>query len=78
MNKNVSLISHAKRDSGPRYTLQYIYLSVYVSVPKFMHLVNCFPNQGVQEADRPDDGFYIRSGITIIMEKATIGDGTVI
>ncbi|KAE9616506.1 putative glucose-1-phosphate adenylyltransferase [Lupinus albus] len=33
---------------------------------------------GVQEADRPDDGFYIRSGITIIMEKATIEDGTVI
>ncbi|KAG4389088.1 hypothetical protein AAZX31_06G011100 [Glycine max] len=33
---------------------------------------------GVQEADRPEDGFYIRSGITIIMEKATIEDGTVI
>ncbi|KAK1397662.1 Glucose-1-phosphate adenylyltransferase [Heracleum sosnowskyi] len=33
---------------------------------------------GVQEADRPDDGFYIRSGITIIMEKATISNGTVI
>ncbi|KAK7409827.1 hypothetical protein VNO78_00166 [Psophocarpus tetragonolobus] len=32
----------------------------------------------VQEADRPEDGFYIRSGITIIMEKATIEDGTVI
>ncbi|RVX12190.1 Glucose-1-phosphate adenylyltransferase large subunit 1 [Vitis vinifera] len=31
---------------------------------------------GVQEADRPDDGFYIRSGITIILEKATIKDGT--
>ncbi|CAJ1973073.1 unnamed protein product [Sphenostylis stenocarpa] len=33
---------------------------------------------GVKEADRPEDGFYIRSGITIIMEKATIEDGTVI
>ncbi|KOM42331.1 hypothetical protein LR48_Vigan04g252900 [Vigna angularis] len=33
---------------------------------------------GVQEADRPEDGFYIRSGITIIAEKATIEDGTVI
>ncbi|XVE66989.1 hypothetical protein DITRI_Ditri08aG0124300 [Diplodiscus trichospermus] len=33
---------------------------------------------GVQEADRPDEGFYIRSGITIILEKATIEDGTVI
>ncbi|GAB4837890.1 Glucose-1-phosphate adenylyltransferase large subunit 1 [Ancistrocladus abbreviatus] len=33
---------------------------------------------GVQEASRPEDGFYIRSGITIILEKATIQDGTVI
>ncbi|KAJ1393652.1 Trimeric LpxA-like superfamily [Sesbania bispinosa] len=33
---------------------------------------------GVEEADRPEDGFYIRSGITIIMEKATIEDGTII
>ncbi|KAH1224547.1 Glucose-1-phosphate adenylyltransferase large subunit 1 [Glycine soja] len=33
---------------------------------------------GVQEADRPEDGFYIRSGITVILEKATIEDGTVI
>ncbi|TYH85495.1 hypothetical protein ES332_D02G270600v1 [Gossypium tomentosum] len=33
---------------------------------------------GVEEADRPEEGFYIRSGLTIIMEKATIADGTVI
>ncbi|KAL3515150.1 hypothetical protein ACH5RR_022052 [Cinchona calisaya] len=33
---------------------------------------------GVQEADKPEEGFYIRSGITIILEKATINDGTVI
>jgi glucose-1-phosphate adenylyltransferase len=33
---------------------------------------------GVQEGDRPEDGFYIRSGITIVMEKAVIEDGTVI
>lgn len=33
---------------------------------------------GVQEADRPEEGFYIRSGITIIAEKATIEDGAVI
>ncbi|XP_022763239.1 glucose-1-phosphate adenylyltransferase large subunit 1-like [Durio zibethinus] len=33
---------------------------------------------GVQEAARPEEGFYIRSGITIILEKATIEDGTVI
>ncbi|KAB2635607.1 glucose-1-phosphate adenylyltransferase large subunit 1-like [Pyrus ussuriensis x Pyrus communis] len=33
---------------------------------------------GVQEADRPEDGFYIREGITIILEKATIEDGMII
>ncbi|XP_021664794.2 glucose-1-phosphate adenylyltransferase large subunit 1 isoform X2 [Hevea brasiliensis] len=33
---------------------------------------------GVQEADKPEEGFYIRSGITIILDKATIEDGTVI
>ncbi|KAJ4849905.1 Glucose-1-phosphate adenylyltransferase large subunit 1 [Turnera subulata] len=33
---------------------------------------------GVQEADREEEGFYIRSGITIVSEKATIEDGTVI
>ncbi|VFQ78344.1 unnamed protein product [Cuscuta campestris] len=33
---------------------------------------------GVEEADRGDEGFFIRSGITIVMEKATIPDGTVI
>lgn len=33
---------------------------------------------GVQEADRPDEGFYIRSGITVIQKNATIKDGTVV
>ncbi|KAJ0985894.1 hypothetical protein J5N97_004250 [Dioscorea zingiberensis] len=33
---------------------------------------------GVQEADRPDEGFYIRSGITIILKNAIIKDGTII
>uniref|UniRef100_A0A5B7AX40 glucose-1-phosphate adenylyltransferase n=1 Tax=Davidia involucrata TaxID=16924 RepID=A0A5B7AX40_DAVIN len=33
---------------------------------------------GVEEAERPDEGFYIRSGITVILKNATIKDGTVI
>ncbi|XP_077253505.1 glucose-1-phosphate adenylyltransferase large subunit 1-like isoform X2 [Tasmannia lanceolata] len=32
----------------------------------------------VQEADRPEEGFYIRSGITVILKNSTIKDGTVI
>lgn len=33
---------------------------------------------GVEEADRPNEGFYIRSGITVIQKNATIKDGTVV
>lgn len=33
---------------------------------------------GVEEADRPEEGFYIRSGITVILKNATIKDGTVV
>lgn len=33
---------------------------------------------GVQEADRPIEGFYIRSGIVIIGKNAIIKDGTII
>ncbi|KAI3673193.1 hypothetical protein L6452_39309 [Arctium lappa] len=33
---------------------------------------------GVEEADRSDEGFYIRSGITVILKNATIKDGTIV
>ncbi|CAI0436079.1 unnamed protein product [Linum tenue] len=33
---------------------------------------------GVEEAERPDEGFYIRSGITVILKNATIRDETII
>ncbi|GLT58004.1 hypothetical protein SLA2020_309320 [Shorea laevis] len=33
---------------------------------------------GVEEAERPEEGFYIRSGITVILKNAIIKDGTVI
>lgn len=33
---------------------------------------------GVQEADRPEEGFYIREGIVIVVEKGIIEDGKVI
>ncbi|XP_074566545.1 glucose-1-phosphate adenylyltransferase large subunit 1-like isoform X2 [Curcuma longa] len=33
---------------------------------------------GVEEADRPSEGFYIRSGIPIVLKNATIKDGTII
>ncbi|XP_047328425.1 glucose-1-phosphate adenylyltransferase large subunit, chloroplastic/amyloplastic-like [Impatiens glandulifera] len=35
-------------------------------------------NDGVEEAARPEEGFYIRSGLTVILKNATIKDGTII
>ena len=32
----------------------------------------------VEEADRPDEGFYIRNGIVVVVKNATITDGTII
>ncbi|XVF72881.1 hypothetical protein PTKIN_Ptkin12aG0156100 [Pterospermum kingtungense] len=32
----------------------------------------------VEEADRPSDGFYIRSGITVVLKNSVIQDGTII
>ena len=32
----------------------------------------------VEEADRSDQGFYIRNGIVVVQKNATIADGTVI
>ncbi|EMS53815.1 Glucose-1-phosphate adenylyltransferase large subunit 1, chloroplastic/amyloplastic [Triticum urartu] len=32
--------------------------------------------EGVQEADRPEEGYYIRSGIVVIQKNATIKDGS--
>lgn len=35
-------------------------------------------SEGVQEADRSSEGFYIRSGVTVILKNSTIKDGVVI
>ncbi|TVU45216.1 hypothetical protein EJB05_04692 [Eragrostis curvula] len=35
-------------------------------------------SEGVEEADRTSEGFYIRSGITIVLKNSIIADGTVI
>ncbi|KAM3755209.1 hypothetical protein ACB098_02G023400 [Castanea mollissima] len=35
-------------------------------------------SEGVQEADRSSEGFYIRSGVTVILKNSVIQDGAVI
>ncbi|AKG23289.1 glucose-1-phosphate adenylyltransferase [Calothrix sp. 336/3] len=42
------------------------------------HDVKIINKDNVQEAEREKQGFYIRSGITVILKNATIPDGTVI
>ena len=40
--------------------------------------VSIINKDNVEEADRSDQGFYIRNGIVVIQKNATIADGTVI
>ncbi|WJX96847.1 Clathrin assembly protein complex 2 beta large chain [Trifolium repens] len=35
-------------------------------------------SEGVQEAERPSEGFYIRSGVTVVLKNSIIEDGLVI
>ncbi|CAH2061587.1 unnamed protein product [Thlaspi arvense] len=44
----------------------------------FLHFFSLCSLTDVQEAYRPEEGFYTRSEITVIIEKASIRDGTVI
>ena len=32
----------------------------------------------VEEADRAEEGFYIRNGIVVVVKNASISDGTII
>ena len=40
--------------------------------------VNIINKDRVEEADRADQGFYIRNGIVVVVKNATISDGTII
>ncbi|AFY33392.1 glucose-1-phosphate adenylyltransferase [Calothrix sp. PCC 7507] len=42
------------------------------------HSVKIINKDNVQEAERESQGFYIRSGITVVLKNAVIPDGTVI
>ncbi len=40
--------------------------------------VSIINKDNVEEGDRPDEGFYIRNGIVVVVKNATISDGTII
>ncbi|NP_001305598.1 glucose-1-phosphate adenylyltransferase large subunit 2, chloroplastic/amyloplastic [Solanum tuberosum] len=60
---------------GPNTKIQNCIIDKNAKIGKDVVILN---KEGVEEADRSAEGFYIRSGITVIMKNATIKDGTVI
>uniref|UniRef100_A0A0V0IKF5 glucose-1-phosphate adenylyltransferase n=1 Tax=Solanum chacoense TaxID=4108 RepID=A0A0V0IKF5_SOLCH len=60
---------------GPNTKIQNCIIDKNAKIGKDVIILN---KEGVEEADRSAEGFYIRSGITVIMKNATIKDGTVI
>ncbi|KAK4282648.1 hypothetical protein QN277_014002 [Acacia crassicarpa] len=66
--------------------------NVPIGIGKDTKIVNCIIDKNarigkdvvitnkddVQEADRPSEGIYIRSGITVVLKNSVIGNGTII
>lgn len=74
IGKNVVLQNNDVRIASTPSLLKCMYLSSCIFVTFFVELLL----QGVQEAERPNEGFYIRSGLIVILKNATISDGTII
>lgn len=60
---------------GPKSTIRRAIIDKNARIGRNVLIVN---KDRVEEADREDQGFYIRSGIVVVLKNATIPDGTVI
>jgi glucose-1-phosphate adenylyltransferase len=60
---------------GPRSVVQNAIVDKNARIGADCRIVN---EAGVEEADHEADGYYIRSGIVVVLRNATIPDGTVI
>ncbi|KAK9102092.1 hypothetical protein Sjap_019346 [Stephania japonica] len=60
---------------GPNTIIRNCIIDKNAKIGKDVSITN---KDGVQEADRSMEGFYIRTGITVILKNATIPNGTVI
>ncbi|KAF8675435.1 hypothetical protein HU200_047805 [Digitaria exilis] len=60
---------------GENTTIQKCIIDKNARIGKNVTISN---SEGVEEADRTSEGFYIRSGITIVLKNSIIADGTVI
>ncbi|MGA1623428.1 MAG: glucose-1-phosphate adenylyltransferase [Synechocystis sp.] len=60
---------------GPGTTIRRAIIDKNARIGKNVMIVN---KENVQEANREDEGFYIRNGIVVVIKNATIADGTII
>lgn len=59
------------------FCYDYAFLNLMVAFTYFV-LFFGWMAQKVEEADRASEGFYIRSGITVVLKNSVIMDGTII
>lgn len=60
---------------GPNATVRRAIIDKNARIGSDVQIIN---KDRVEEAEREDQGFYIRSGIVVILKNATIPDGTII
>ncbi|MEB3229047.1 MAG: glucose-1-phosphate adenylyltransferase [Synechocystis sp.] len=60
---------------GPGTTIRRAIIDKNARIGRNVMIVN---KENVQEANREDEGFYIRNGIVVVIKNATIADGTII
>jgi glucose-1-phosphate adenylyltransferase len=60
---------------GAGTTIRRAIIDKNARIGKNVMIVN---KENVQEANREDEGFYIRNGIVVVIKNATIADGTII
>jgi glucose-1-phosphate adenylyltransferase len=60
---------------GPNTTIRRAIIDKNARIGCDVHIVN---KDNVQESEKESQGFYIRSGITVVLKNAVIPDGTVI
>lgn len=60
---------------GPNTTIRRAIIDKNARIGRDVQIIN---KDNVQEADREDQGYYIRSGIIVVLKNAVIPDGTII
>ena len=66
---------HVPLGIGAESTIRRAIVDKNARIGRHVQIIN---KDNVQEADREDLGFYIRSGIVVVLKNAVIADGTVI